>query len=105
MNAKATLAAAQAALDFNVADGHSEEGAVDISGTFTATLVVEGTVDGTNYRALAMTPVGGGASVASVTAPGMWRVDLGGWKAARVRVSAFTSGSAVVAVGTTRKAA
>ena len=105
MNAQKTLTALNAALDLNISDSFSEEGLVDISGTFTATLVVEGTTDGSIYRSLAMSPLAGGADVSSVTAPGAWRVNFGGLKAARVRVSAYTSGSAVAAAAITRKAA
>jgi hypothetical protein len=105
MNAQKTLAALNAALDLTLSGALSEEGIVDVSGTFTATLVVEGTADGSTYRALAMSPVAGGADVASVTAPGAWRVNFAGCKSARVRVSAYTSGSAVVAAQVAKKAA
>lgn len=105
MNAKGTLTALNAALDLNISDAFSEEGNIDVSGTFVATLVTEGSVDGATWRSLEMSPVAGGAGVASVTAPGAWRVNFGGLKAAKVRVSAFTSGSAVVIANTVRKAA
>jgi len=105
MRAQKTLGALNDELPLNISDSYSEEGVIDISGTFTATLVVEGSADGVTYRALAMSPVAGGAAVASVTAPGAWRVDFGGAKAARVRVSAYTSGSAVAQAAVSRKAA
>ncbi len=105
MRAQKTLGALNDELPLNISDSFSEEGVIDISGTFTATLVVEGSADGITYRALAMSPVAGGADVASVTAPGAWRVNFGGCKVARVRVSAYTSGSPGVAAAVTRKAA
>lgn len=105
MNAQKALGVLNAALDLILSGALSEEGIVDVSGTFVATLVVEGTADGTTYRALAMSPVGGGADVTSVSAAGAWRINFAGCKGARVRVSAYTSGSAVVAAQVMKKAA
>lgn len=105
MNGRRDFTVVEQALDLAISDAFSEEAVVDISGTFVGTVVVEGSVDGTIFRALAMSPVAGGADVASVTAPGAWRVNFGGMKAGRVRCSAFTSGTIVAQAAVTRKAA
>jgi hypothetical protein len=46
--------------------------AIQLVGTFTATIQFEGSVDGANWAALSMTPIGGGAAVTSATAAGIW---------------------------------
>lgn len=75
--------------------------AVDVRGTFVATILVEGTVDGTNFITLSVLPIGAGlnvAQVASITAAGAWWGNANGLQQVRARVSAFTSGSATVVV-------
>lgn len=106
MNAQATFAA-PGVLVLEVNDAMSEEGVVDVSGTFTGlTVAVEGSTDGgTTWRALAMSPVAGGADVTSVTAAGAWRSNFGGFNKARVNVSAIATGSVVVKAQVSRKAA
>lgn len=73
----------------------------DIRGTFTLTVSFEASIDGTNYFAIpvmnqatelyTMTIAGAGATVATVVA------ECSGFKQVRARVSAYTSGPAVVA--------
>lgn len=71
--------------------------AIDITGTFSATIVFEVTFDGTNWVAVNATPyVTGGAAVSSVTTTGDWTIPCGGAQAARVRCSAYTSGTATI---------
>jgi hypothetical protein len=67
-----------------------------ISGTFTATVTFEGSIDGTNYFAINATPVNGGTAVTTATAGGQWLVDVSGLVATQVRCSAYTSGTIVV---------
>lgn len=64
---------------------------VQATGAMTATLAVEGTVDGSNYVALALTPSVGGAAVTSFTAAGMWTADITPYQFVRLNCSAFTS--------------
>lgn len=105
MNARQSFTG-PAILVLNISDAFSEEGVIDISGTFTGlAATVDGSVDGTNFRALALSPLAGGADVASLSAVGGWRFNLGGLQVARVNVTAVTTGTAVVAAATTRKAA
>lgn len=67
--------------------------AVQLAGTFTATVTFEGTVDGTNYLATAAFPVATGAAVTTATVPGIWQVPSAGFVVVRARCSAFTSGT------------
>jgi hypothetical protein len=76
---------------------------VDLSGTFTATLVVEGTLgdpssSATTWRTLYGRPITGGGAAASFTAAGLYLFSVAGLHAVRVRCSAYTSGTVVVLV-------
>ena len=70
---------------------------VDISGTFSATVAFEGTIDDTNWFAVGLQPWAGGALVTTATAIGQFKLptDLLLNKF-RARVSAWTSGTVVV---------
>lgn len=75
---------------------------VDIrTAAMSATLVFEGTVDGTNYVALTAytesTQVLTQAVVVTTTLAQVYALDVSGYKRVRIRVSAYTSGSCVVA--------
>lgn len=69
---------------------------IDVRGTFTATLIFEGTVDNTNWFTLTVNPQAGGAGVTSVTAAGTWFVNIPGMARVRARADAYTSGTATV---------
>jgi hypothetical protein len=69
---------------------------VQVTGTWTGTLTFEGTVDGTNYVAMAATPGVGGSTVSTTTANGLWRCNIAGLQAVQVRGSAAMTGTAVV---------
>jgi hypothetical protein len=80
-------------LDLN---GHSTM-LVDFRGTFTATCVFEGSVDGTNYITLAGLNVVTQAYAVAVTTTGTtFAVNVAGFRRARIRASAFTSGPVIV---------
>lgn len=72
--------------------------ALDIRGTFSMTLEVAGTVDGTNYTLLPVRPinVASVAYVAAVTGStaGTWVGKCAPFRSIRVRCTAYTSGSA-----------
>jgi len=93
-SASLAAAAATATLAVNGASGT----AIQITGTFVATLQFEGTVDGTNWVSLFSTPNGTATTVTSATAVGMWLAKSGGFSQIRVRASAYTSGTAVVTI-------
>lgn len=79
---------------FNV-EGMASLG-IQISGTWSATLQFEGTVDGTNWVALEVRKPTDGSRSSSTTANGLWVAQVAGFKAVRVRASAYTSGTASV---------
>ena len=103
--ATTTLSADEATLVIPINSEYGSKAVVQVSGTFSATLVVEGSLDGSNFVTLELAPVGGGAAVTSITAAGAWRVDLDAWKSARVRVDTYVSGDAEVSASTVRAAA
>lgn len=74
---------------------------IDIRGTFVGTSVFEATVDGTNYIALAAYNLTTATYVASVTVAAQLAVNVAGYKRFRVRCSAYTSGTIVVAIRAT----
>jgi hypothetical protein len=80
-----------------IRDPEAKAGAAawQISGTFSATLQFEGTVDGTNWAPLVAvipTTVASGWAT-SATVPGIWQANLAGFAFVRVRCSSYTSGS------------
>lgn len=73
--------------------GGLETVAIQLSGTFTATVTFEATVDGTNWIALRVTPIATGTVATTATAAGIFQADVKGLKAVRARVSAYTNGN------------
>lgn len=69
---------------------------VQVTGTFTATLLIEATMDGTNWGTYAFVNCATGATATSITAAGQFRTELVGVHSVRVRCSAYTSGTAAV---------
>lgn len=73
--------------------------AVDIRGTFVATITFQGTIDGTNWFTINGLPAGGSVNVAAVsapTAPGAWVASASGMQSVRATATAFTSGTATI---------
>lgn len=69
---------------------------IQITGTWVATLVFEGTIDGSNWFSIPVVTVGDIATSASTTINGQWRVPSSGFNQIRVRSSLYTSGSASI---------
>ena len=71
---------------------------LDLRGTFSLTIEVAGTVDGTNWTPIPLRPVNVAAVayVAAVvgTTAGVWVGQCAGYRQVRARVTAYTSGSA-----------
>lgn len=68
--------------------------ALQISGTFVGTVVVQGSIDGQNWLTLSsLINIAGGASVASLTAPAIVQADVAGLSYVRITASAYTSGT------------
>ncbi len=72
--------------------------AVQITGTLSATITFEVTVDGTNWVAFNMVPSNNGTAASTATAVGAWSASTGGYAGVRARCGAYTSGSPVVTV-------
>lgn len=92
----AALASANAEVIIN-SDGCSTV-SLDLRGTFSLTIEVAGTVDGTNWTPIPMRPVNQASKlwVASVvgTVAGLWIGAVTGYRQVRARATAYTSGSA-----------
>jgi hypothetical protein len=70
--------------------------AVDLRGTFSMTVEVQGTVDGTNWVLIPVRPQLGGGYVRGVvgTVSGIWMAGCAGFRKVRAVVTAYTSGGA-----------
>lgn len=104
--ATANLAALNAELRLPL--GSLSGARIDVRGTFTATLVVEATMNGTDWTTVQV--VAGGqvtnaaAAAGTITAVGNFATaDLTGFTDVRVRASAYTSGPATVAMTLTEE--
>lgn len=71
---------------------------VQLVGSGTWTALAEGSIDGSNFQTLSLSPSIGGASVTSATASGLWLANVGGMTQIRVRLSAYTSGIVVATI-------
>ena len=71
---------------------------IQVTGTFSATITFEATVDGTNYVALNCLPSNSATTASTATTTGAFTVSSGGYAAVRARCSAYTSGSPVLTV-------
>ncbi len=71
---------------------------LDLRGTFSLTIEVAGTVDGTNWQLIPMRPINQSSTlyVAAVagTGVGSWVGQCAGYRQVRARVTAYTSGAA-----------
>jgi hypothetical protein len=72
--------------------------AIQITGTFSATLTAEFTLDGTNWNLAPMSTVAASpATVTGATAPGVWQANVAGFRRFRINCpTTYTSGTAVV---------
>lgn len=75
--------------------------AVQITGTWTGTVQIQGTVDGTNWFALTAVPTPAAAPVSNITANGQWQVDIAGMSSVRVQVTVAGTGTATVSIRAT----
>ncbi|MBK9156740.1 MAG: hypothetical protein IPM11_01190 [Micropruina sp.] len=93
----AGAATANSALEID-ADARSL-GSVQITGTWTGTLVLQGTIDGTTWVTVGGTPfvnVNTRAAAANITANGIYQFDASGFMKSRITASAAVTGTAVV---------
>jgi hypothetical protein len=71
---------------------------VQLAGTWVGTAQFEGTLDGTNWASLLLTPLGTTTAVTSATANGIWTAPSQVLIGVRVRASVFTSGPITVSI-------
>ena len=74
---------------------------IGVSGTFVATLSVQVTMDGTSWTTLtynSLTNVVNSSTQATITAPGVFTLQTVGWLRMRITSSAYTSGTATIAL-------
>jgi hypothetical protein len=75
---------------------------VDLRGTFSMTLEVSGTVDGTNWTPIPMRPINQALKryVAAITGTvaGVWAGACAGYKSVRIRCTAYTSGACTTTI-------
>jgi len=77
-----------------------------VTGTFVATLSVQVTMDGTSWTTLtynSLTNIVNGGTQANITAPGVFTLQTVGWLRMRITSSAYTSGSATIALRAVNK--
>lgn len=70
--------------------------AVQITGTWVGTMVVEATVDNTNWSTISFLNATTGLFVTSLAANGMFLIPSNAYVSTRVRASAWTSGTATI---------
>lgn len=70
--------------------------AIQIQGTFSGTITFEATVQGQDFTAFRMTPVGSTTAVTTATTTGIWAGSTVGLLVVRARMSAYTSGQATI---------
>lgn len=99
LTAAAAATACPGAGCLTLAMGGSGAVAVQIQGTFSGTISFEGSVDGSTFVALGLTPIGTTTPATSATTTGVWGgVNVGGLSQVRARMSSYTSGTAIVNV-------
>lgn len=76
--------------------------AIQLSGTLTSlTVTFEATVNGSTWASKTCFPTGSTSGVTTATAVGVWRCDINGYSAIRVRVSTYVSGTVTADVALT----
>ncbi len=69
---------------------------MQVTGTFVGTLTVTASIDGSNFAAFPMAPIGGGSATSTMTSTGQWTQSAGGYAYVKIAFTAWTSGTAVV---------
>lgn len=71
---------------------------IQITGSFTGTLQFEVTIDGTNFMPVRTLNITDGSEGPTTTSNGIYRFDVVGILVARVRATAWSSGTATVTI-------
>lgn len=98
----ATCSTTAACVDLQMPSGDAGSATILVTGTWVATLQFEASVDGITYAAINFVPPNSTSPVTSATANGTWQGNVAGYKNVRVRCSAFTSGTAVVTINSSK---
>lgn len=69
---------------------------LQVEGITTATVLFEGTIDGSTWYAIRAINLNSGAVASQATADGVWTVPVAGLDQLRARISAYTSGTITV---------
>lgn len=80
-----------------VVDGFVQA-ALQITGTWSGTLLVEATVDGSTYFTVDAIPIPASSSVSSITTNGQWLIQTAGFLEIRIRCSSYDAGTAQVSL-------
>lgn len=73
---------------------------LEISGTWSATLLPQVSVDNVNFVTVSAVSLSTGVGSASITGNGSWQINCAGCQVVRISVSAFTSGTVSVVMDT-----
>lgn len=92
------LGALNAAVTIETRQLANSAAGVQITGTFSGTILIEATMDGANWGTYAFINCASGATETSITAVGQFRTELVACVGVRARMSAYTSGTAVATV-------
>lgn len=85
------------ALTLPIDDEVSSRGAIQVTGSFAgAAITPEGTIDEVTWAPLLLVPANSETSQLTITAAGVYRLDVGGLVSVRFRVSTAAAGSAVL---------
>lgn len=71
---------------------------IQVTGTWSATLTFEGSVDGTTFVDVPATNVTTSSAGTTTTANGVFSISGSGWQFVRLRATAYSSGTAVVTI-------
>lgn len=83
---------------FNVKVDRVDRCGFQLGAGLTGTVSFEASVDGTNFVALGVTPASGAAVATTTIAAGAWTADVAAYESVQMRVSTYTSGSAVACI-------
>jgi hypothetical protein len=102
-----TVTGSLAALNSTLLIVPSESGniGVQITGTWVGTIVIEATINSSDWFVIDMLPFGDLAAIQSTATNGQWRVVSSGVTQVRAKMSAYTSGSAGVTLAATESPA
>lgn len=91
-----TLGALNATAEISTEGLNSDEITVQLTGTWAGTVTFEVSVNGTNWVTAQALPSNSGTAVTTTTANGAWKFSYGAYPFYRLKMTAYTSGTATV---------